>query len=326
MRRLAQAGFTGDFARRALLPDWWDESCGNEPALLSDLEIRVARFLGLGINAVRDPATALVVPAYPGAQLRRVRDVDRDRLSPAIHTAMQVASALVRTLGAGVPPVHLPPRDGLSWRRQIKNTGSAIKLNDVLDDLWHRGIPVIALDLLPTPSFQGMACIVENRPIILVGFKHDEPGRIAFLVSHEAGHITAGDCTPDHPVVEEEDEFVDDVAIERTAELYATNVLVGGDEIPQVNADNYRDLAKKASQTEKTNGADAGAIIFEWARRTRDYSTATQAAKALYRASGARLLMREHLARHVDMNVAAESDRILLRCVLGGAEHDATAC
>lgn len=326
MRRLAQAGFTRDFTRRALLPDWWEAGCDDEQALLPDLEIRIARFLGLNIATVREPGIALAVPSYPGAQLRRVHDIDRDRLGPAIHTATQIAATVLRNIQVDMPPVQLPPADGLLWRDQIKHTGSIIGLDDVLVDLWQRGIPVVALDFLPAPSFQGMACIVENRPVIIVGHKHDEPGRLAYLIAHEAGHIATGDCTPDHPVVDEEDDLTDDAAIERTAELYATRLLVGGDRILRVSAENYRDLATKASEAERNSGVDAGMVIFAWARETGNYATATRALGALYRASGARRLLREHFIRHVDIDSASESDRALLRCVCGGAEHDATAC
>ena len=80
----------------AILPDWWDDSCGDDPSLLQDLEFRVARFLGTSFEAVSDPGTPLSPPAYQGAQLRRVRDINRDRLAAAIHVATQVASATFR--------------------------------------------------------------------------------------------------------------------------------------------------------------------------------------------------------------------------------------
>jgi len=326
MRRFAKVGFKQDFARSALLPDWWVDDCEKDQSLLPDLELRIARFLATEISVVRDPAKKLVVPAYPGAQLRRVGNMDRDKLAPAIHTAMQVATALVRTLDASLPRVKLPPADGLSWRQQMKHKGSAVTLDDILDDLWNRGIPVVSLDELPPPRFQGMACIVANRPVIMVGYKHDEPSRVAFWTAHEACHIAAGHCTPDHPVVDEEEDVSDNADIERTAEKYATHVLAGADEIPKVEADSFRDLANKAIQNEQNTGADAVTIILAWARRTNDYTTASLAAKALYRATGARRILKEHVKRHVNMEAASENDRILLRCVVGGADSDAIDC
>lgn len=141
------------------------------------------------------------------------------------------------------------------------------------------------MEMLPTPSFQGIACIVEQRPVILLGYKHDEPGRVAYLVVHEAGHVASGHCAADQPVVDEEDEISDDADVERQADEYATQVLVGDSRVPQLPSSlrDFKDLARRASEIERANGADASAAVFEWARRTGDYATATMAVKALYR-------------------------------------------
>jgi len=325
MRRLSRAGFKKDFVRSALLPDWWDITCEDSPDLLPDVEIRVARFLGLPVSTIRDPAAELASPFYAGAQLRRVRDLDRDRLAPAIHSAMQIAAAVVRNLRAPVPSPSIPPADGLMWRTQIQHASTAITLDDLVSDLWKRGIPIVAIDVLPAPSFQGLACVVDGRPVVLLGHKHDEPGRVAFFAAHEMGHIASGDCTPDHPVVDEREEVADDAAMELRADKYATLALVGRHTVPKVDAQNARDLAIHASQVERSTGVDAGAVIFAWARLTGNYAKASMAVKALYRGSGARRLLRQHFDRHVDLDSATESDRALLRCVSGDPERDATA-
>ncbi len=309
--------------RPAILPDWWDETCAKDLSLLLDIEIRVARFLGLPLAAVRNPDTSLDPPANPQAQLRRVRGLSRDRLAPAIHSAMQIAGAVVRTLRAPAPDHVTPPTDGLKWREQIVGERAIVTLDDILNDLWLHGIPVVPLDVLPAPKFQGVACIVEGRPVILLGHKHDEPGRIALLVAHEAGHIAAGDCMPNRPVVDAEEGVRDDSDIERKADLYATRTLVGDDSVPLVDGENFKDLATRASQLERTSGADASVIIFAWAARTGDYAKASMAVKALYRETGARRQLRQHFDRHVDLEAATESDRALLRCLYGEPERDA---
>lgn len=325
MQRLAQAGFTKEFVRPAILPDWWDDTCAHDPSLLPDIEIRVARFLGISLSTVRDASTALAAPAYPGAQLRRVWDLDRDRLAPAIHAGMRIAAAVVRSLREPVPDVALPAPDGLAWRNQIERAGEIVGLDDILGDLWQRGIPVVPLDVLPAPSFQGLACMVEGRPVILLGHKHDEPGRLAFVVAHEVSHAAAGDCAIDRPVVDEEDEVADDAELERRADRFATRALVGGDSIPHLPAGDFKELAKGAFELERSKGADATAIIFAWARNTGDYGKASMAVKALYRGSGARKKLRRYFDRHVDLDAANESDRALLLCVHGDPERDASA-
>ena len=309
------------------MPDWWDNACLQEPRLLEDIEIRVARFLGLSLEKVRDSSATLAAPAYPRAQLRRVKDIDRDRLGPAIHAALRIAAAVVRSLRDPATTAAVLPADGLAWRNLIQRPRLSVSLHDIAGDLWMRGIPVIPLDVLPTPSFQGIAGIVEGRPVILLGHKYDEPGRVAFVVSHEAGHIAAADCAPDQPVVDEEEDILDDTSIERRADQYANHLLIGDNNIPRVDGTNFKDLASRASEIERQTGADASAVIFAWARRVAtpsSYQTATLAVKALYRGAGARRLLRQLFDRHVDLTAATETDRALLRCIYGEPErHEA---
>jgi hypothetical protein len=325
IRRLSRAGFKKDFVRSSLLPDWWDESCEENPALLPEIEIRLARFLGLPVSVLQDPTHVLARPDYPGAQLRRTRNLDRKRLGPAIHAALQIASAVVRALKPTASLLGIPPSDGLRWREQIRRKGPHLDLKDIAADLWERGVPVVPLDMLPAPSFQGLACTVEGRPVVLLGQRRNEPGRAAFFIAHEVGHIAAGDCTPGHPVVDEDDEIADDAQIEVAADRYATRALAGGDEVPIVNAADYRTLALQAGRLEREQGIDASAVIFAWARRTGDYAQASLSVKALYKAAGARHFLREYFDRNVDLESASETDRGLLRCVYGDPDRNATA-
>lgn len=309
------------------MPDWWDEDCREDPKLLQDIEIRIARFLGQALAEVKDPTMKLAAPAYTGAQLRRVKDIDRDRLGPAIHSAMRIAEATIRSLRDSVPAATLPPADGLVWRNSIQHTGPSVTLKDIVQDLWARGIPVIPLDILPSPNFQGLTAIIDGRPVILLGHRHDEPGRVAFVVSHEAGHVAAGDCAPDQPVVDEEEDILDDSPIERRADQYATRILVGSDTIPNINGASFKELARHAATLQRETGANASTLIFAWARRNgrpESYQKATQAVKALYQANGARKQLRELFDQYVDIATATETDRALLRCVYGEPErHEA---
>ncbi len=324
LRRLARAGFKKDFVASALLPEWWEPRCAADPSLLPDVELRVARFLRVSPSALSDPAVALHPLLYPRAQLRRVRNIDRDRLAPALHSAIQIAAATLRSLRPGIPEPELPPADGLAWRRLLQAQEPRLRLPAVLADIWRRGIPVIPVEVLPEPSFQALACIVDGRPAVVVAYKYDAPGRVAFLLAHEVGHIVAGDCAPDAPVVEEDTEADDDADIELKADQFAFRVLAGADSPPTLEGSAHEDLARKAAQVESESGIDAGVTLFGWAKRSRDYATAARAAKALYRATGARRLLREQFEKWVDLDAAAETDRALLRCVYGEPASAAT--
>ena len=68
MRRLSRAGFKQQFVTTALMPDWWEESYAQDPAVLPEVEIRVARFLNAPLSAVRNVEVTLMPPSYGGAQ------------------------------------------------------------------------------------------------------------------------------------------------------------------------------------------------------------------------------------------------------------------
>jgi hypothetical protein len=321
-RRLSAAGFKPDFIRRAVLPEWWNDDCESDPHLLEEFELRVARLLGTPLHTLRDPQVPLAVPRYPRAQLRRVRNVDGDRLAPAIHVALRVAGAVVRNVA--LAPLNAPPSDAARWRGEMNHSGSVVTLTAILSDLWARGIPVVYADALPAPSFQGLACVVASRPVVVLSHAFDEPSRLAFIIAHEVGHIVNGDCAPDQPVVDDSEEVTDHDEIEQRADQYATRTLCGDATLPSMHATNFRDLAKQANDLEKQGFADAGAILWSWARRSGDYAMATMAAQALYLSQGGRRAIREAVRSRLDLANASESDAALLRCVIGDEGVDAT--
>lgn len=313
MDRLSRAGFKRDFATLAILPDWWHAECADDESVLPEIELRIARFLGAPLSVVRDPQLPLAAPERPGAQLRRVRDIDRKRIEPAIHTAVSIAGAVVRNLRRPAR-VRTPPANPLDWRNELERSNRPVTLDVVSRDLWMRGVPIVPIGCLPAPKFQGAVCVVHDRPVVLVGHKNDEPARVAFLVTHEAGHLAAGDCTPDMPVIDEE-EISDASDMEQRADRYAQTVLMGVVAVPELEGADFRQLARRALVFERATGAEASAALLAWAVRNDRYPLAIQAIKALYRGVGARKTLRQHFLEHVDFRAASETDRELLRCV-----------
>jgi len=323
MNRLSAAGFKKQFARIAVLPDWWDKACEANEAVLPDVEIRVARFIGTPLAVVRNPAEPLSAPKYPGAQLRRVRDIKTDRLAPAIHAAVQTAGAVVRSVK--VEAARLPPRDPSEWRKELLDSRRLLGLQDLAANLWARGIPIVHIENLPAPTFQGLACIVEGRPVVVIGHDLDAPARLAFIIAHEVAHIVNGDCTPDHPVIDELEEVLDDHQIEKRADAYAATVTIGDVAVPDVHASNFRELATVAHRVEQATGVDASAVVWAWARRTGNYPLATMAAQALYKTTHGKRILRRQFDEKVDFDNASDSDRALLRCLYGDSDRNAAA-
>ena len=319
MRRLSRAGFRRQFVTAALLPDWWEDSYAQDSTVLPEIEIRVARFLNVPLGAVKNTDAPLLPPPYGHAQLRSIRDIDRDRLHPAIHAAVRVAEAVVRNLRYSSPAGSLFT-DALEWRSFLTSgERRPVQLEDILHDLWQKRVPVIPMEVLPTPGFQGLACIVDGYPVIVLGHKYDEPGRIAFLIAHEVGHIVAGDCSPGTLVLDENEAVQDESEGERAADDFAQRLLLGEATLEdlEISGRDPKALARVAFELEIEKGVDASSVIYAWASRTLNYAVASLAVKALYRSVGARRQVRMMFDEHVDPDSASESDRALLRCVYG---------
>ncbi len=320
IRRISRAGFAPDFVRTALLPDWWGRDCEKDAALVRDVTFRIARFLDAPLSSI-EGGEQLAVPTYPGAQLRHVKNIDADALGPAIHAALRIAAAVVRSLReAG--PARSPPTDAAEWASQLTSAGQVVDLPTVVSDLWSRGIPVVHVELLPAPKFQGLACVVEGRPVIVLGHANDEPVRLLVHAAHEAGHVVHGDCEPGAPVIDEEDDVPDTSGIERTAEHFAWSVLGAGRRIPELRGDDFRALASAASSLEDETHVDAGVMLWSHANKTQSFRDVQMALKALYRHRGGRRTLRDLFDRFVDIEAASETDRALLRCVFLDPERD----
>jgi hypothetical protein len=320
MSRLSRAGFARDFVRHAILPDWWDEECERDPALVREVFFRVARFLDLPLSVV-ESAEALRVPGYPNARLRRVKNVDADKLAAAIHAGMEIAAAAVRSLRN--PTAVSLPSDATSWAHEVLSGERVVSLRSMVTDLWRRGVPVLHAERLPAPRFQGLACIVEGRPVILLGHRHDEPARLAVHVAHEFGHIVRGDCEAGIPVVDEED-VPDSTELEVAAEKFGWTALGAGKPVPDLTrTDDPLHLAREALALERTGPVDAGVLLWLHGNRTSNFPLAQLALKALYRNRGGRRVLGELFDAAIDIEGSSETDRALLDCVFLARKRDA---
>lgn len=327
LSRVRKAGFDRAFIEAAVLPDWWDASCEKDAALIPDVEIRIARFLHAPLGVVHDPKQKLVAPAYANAQLRKVSKINADQLGATIHSALSVAAAVLRSTRGALPPVDPPPRNPTHWHRELARGGRGVTLGTATADLWRRGIPVLHLEVLPSPRFQGLACLINGRPVVVIGHDTDVPSRLLSHLAHEAGHIVHGDCAEDAPVVDENDETLDRSQMERDADRYAVESALG--ESPPdapggaIRTD-FKRLAQHASLVGRERGLEVGSLIWSWTIKTKEFGVGVQALKATYKHLGGARAIRAQFDQHVDLSAASESDRALLRCVKGDPDRNAS--
>lgn len=325
LTRVRKAGYDRSFVSAAVLPDWWDSACEKDAALVPDLEIRLARFLRVPLQVVQDPTAKLMSPAYANARLRRVAKDGDAHPASTIHAALSIAGAVLRSMRRPLPPVKLPPVDANRWHKHL-SAGATDLLEAAVADLWQRGIPVIHAEVLPNPRFQGLACVIEGRPVVVIGHDIELPARLFSHLAHEVGHIVAGDCAEDAPVVDESDETPDRSLMERNADKYAVVSALGKSppEPPSGAArTDFRRLAQSASSEARAAGLDLGSLIWFWTTKTREFPVGMLALKAVYRHLGGSRIIRAKFDEYVDLSSASDTDRALLRCVKGDADRNA---
>jgi hypothetical protein len=213
------------------------------------------------------------------------------------------------------------PRDPLQWRKQLLANATSLELGALVEDLWQRGIPVIHLSFPKLLKFQGMATIVDGRPVAILGTDHDAPARQAFYLAHEVGHLSNGDCDGGVTVVDEEDDDGDGDQLERQADAFASRVLRGtAPPLSGIFSDG-KVLAKAAYESALKSQSDAGSVIWQWASGPHgDFKVAAAALTALYCDAGARRTIRHSFDERVEVQNASETDQGLLRCVAGGLD------
>ncbi len=278
------------------------------------------------IAALRNPEERLLPVLGARAQLRKAKNVERDRLAPAIHAGIRIAEAVLRVLKEPNRRVDMPPPDPAAWWHDLKAKYRKVDLRAITTDLWDRGVPVVPLDELPAPKFQGMACLVSGRPVVVIGHDIDAPPRLGFLVAHETGHLANGDCGADNPVIDESDEVSDQDAIEVRADNFAWNTLYAGADAPAFNPSaSWKEIAQQANDFERRTQVDAGVLVWQWAGRSGRFADAQMALRSLYLAQGGKRFLKQIFASHIDLNKASETDRSLLSCMAGGPRVDAPA-
>ncbi len=322
MKRLSALGFKKGLLREIVFPDWWSPECEGDPAAVAELEFRVARFLGSSAGSVSEVVHLASLPGVQSARLRHTLSTTAPKLMPAVLTSLRVARAALDAWSAP-RPLRDVPADPLFLRKLILDLGTLVDLDAVVTWLWDAGIPVLALQDLPAPKFQAMACILGGRPVVLLGHRVDVPSRLLFSVAHELGHISRGDCSAEGPVIDGEDDYCrpEDQAEEDAANAFALRLLGGAESVPIPSAREPKDLADEAGRIGRQLRIDPGHLLQVWSKATGDYATTQRALNALWADSGGLTLIAGRQRREIDSDAAPETDRSLLRLLSPAEPH-----
>ena len=312
VERLERAGFDRAFTDNTILPDWWDETCENDPDLLPDFEFRTARFLNLPLQTIQDPAGLLVQLRPPTTNW----DV-----SPAsIHTGIQIAQAVIRNMRDHTPAV-LPPRNGRAWHATLRPwPGEPVELHNIVGDLWKRHIPVVPVTSLPKPDFQTLGCVIQGRPLVMMSDLIADRWDAAVHTAHQMAHIIAGDCANDK-VVTHRDSPDRNSPSETRANAFAREVIAGGTDKVMLPPDPSSNPRDPVSRFQLKDWAVIPVSPFPGDVTFLDLTTDIPKTRAI---PPAQLTLFNAFIQNVDLDAASETDTNLLRCVDAGTRTSST--
>ena len=317
-RRLKAIGFPRSYVQTTILPDWWEDHLAEDPANRRLAEVMISKSLKIPLTALADCEGVLSLQGVEQARFRRWSSAEEASLAPAVAIARRVAEITlygVNDLPAlclqGAPPDRL--------RAEILEEQEYVDLQALLSLCWRWGVPVLFVATLPPNAkrVEGMTLLVRGRPVILLASTRKAPAWLIWHLAHEMGHIG-------HGHLDESEEI--DVKIrgssrdphEIQANDFAHRLVYGSQQgfiAPQhLKAET---VAREANREGKVRHILPASIIASYAFHMDAWGVAQKALQILGQDSGGPEMVRDFLARHIQLDALGESDSGFLEAVLG---------
>lgn len=228
--RLKPYGLNQKYIRTAVLPDWWDDTLSADESNRLYAEMRIARFLDIPLQTLRDTSTAELPIVHNDVRLKRRRDTEVNKVTGAIAVASHLARVTAKLVEDRLPFTGGQP--ALEIRRQLLERPDCTwpDLANLVDYCWNQGIAVVHATHLPriTRKIDGLATFIGERPVIVLASQRKSPAWLAFHLAHELGHIMCGHVKPhEGPLVDVDIQSTSSETQEQEADEYAFQVLTG---------------------------------------------------------------------------------------------------
>lgn len=313
LRRLDAAGYKQGYVTKTVLPDWWKASLVKDDAAFMETVSHVANGLGLDAGSLLDPAAEIRREACVSAKFKASRSVENGQLEQAVGIAERLAKAAASACTIPVSPL---PGSCEDIRNAILSAHDCIRFDNLLEYCWELGIIVLPVARFPGRKPDGMALMVDDRPLIILCKSAPHPAWTVFDLAHELGHIILGHVGEDGVVVDEKIDAKDTDEEEKGANEFAVALLAGS---PQTAfSSKYRlaaeVLASKAKVLGRKHCIDPGVIVLNYARTMEQqglacWGVANLALKQISVPYAPRELLRENLLAKLDLEELGRDTR-----------------
>lgn len=307
------------------LPEWWDDALLKTSAGLFQFANILQSKLGLSVHF--DTNGELVVSANnPKSRYKHRQDTNSSELTISANFGRALGSIAIHCTHYRYTPL---PEDVSHLREMIIAVSDKpyVDFQGLVRFCWRSGIPVLQLDYLPTKAkrMAGMVTRINDRPVIVLGYKNDQHAKQLFVLSHELGHLQKGHIKENETLIDEDlDSITEKISgdkkarqdiEEKEADEYALKILRGNQGIPYNilgRPDSPTTLAVNAIKASKSINVDPGHIILSFAHETHDWITAHQALAFIPKTNDALKIIKSEFLSNVDLTQLSEENRAYL--------------
>jgi hypothetical protein len=323
---LKSLGLTRAQARK-LLPDWWSPEMEASPDGVAELCLLLSRRLNLDYGKL---ANGVVVGRNLDAPVAFKHSTAQDPSS--LRASTGIARALAQAvLAAAKGPQKPLPQTPAAWAKLAKDHGNGVVgLASLIDACWSIGVPVIPMTGLPVgiKKMDGAVLATDRGYAIIVSKKKSSRAWLAFILSHEIGHLAKGHLGKDGSIIDvalqEQSTYATDSGAdvqEREADEFAL-ALMGGSHVareiavwsPRSSPVQLAVLARKGSVV---CGVEPGHLILRFAFQTQRWTESIAALNYLREDANADEVMKAALKRHLDLDLIADDMSEFVRQTIG---------
>lgn len=286
--QLRDRGYPRAFIEK-LLPDWWENDLLHTSAGSLQFALILRQRLGLEVSFVDSGDLNILGSTAPRRYKHRA-----DTAAGELDVAANLGLAIAQLAAFATPqPYRALPTDPLALRDVVVNASrrTTVDFEGLLHTAWAHGIPVLFLAEVPRnrKRLMGMATALTDRPVIVLGLKHQQRARQLFVLAHELGHVICEHVSEGSMLVDEDLVNVSDAIAplgtrlddeETQADQFALNVIRNGATARAVSLDEHHSpatLAAAAHAKGMALGIDPGHLILSFARERSEWLMANQA-------------------------------------------------
>ena len=315
-RKLSTLGYSPEVIA-AVWPEWWDTTAESSSSATTELGMTIARRLGIMPSSLFGDST----PRFAWRDEARYKNLGTTSVQER-EILTSFATSLARTLIRATPQqVPYAPGETAAAIRSVFNVRGIAQLLTVT---WALGIPVVQTRVFPLPRkrMHAVSAALGDRHAIVLGAETQYPGKTAFTIAHELGHIFLGHLAGMSALVDVDDPATtDEDDEEAAASRFALELLTGAPTLDIVAArDDYNaaSLAASAKAASEAYGIDPDVIILAFAYQHRDWPRAIAALRLLARPTEVGVHINRIARGQLNWRGLYVDEQVYLDRVLGG--------